>query len=571
MLTIEKISKLSELLELKDIWNNLLARNEDYNIPYLTHGWFSTAYEYLDKDKELSVLLIKDENQVIGIAPLLLSREKLLGFPIKRIGFVKNANTPYQDFILTEKKEECFRLILQYLKRNSWPWCIVELHEMRDRSENLKILQKLCDSNNFFFNKTPQSYSWYLSTNSSWEEGLGKIKPKVRKEFRRKIKRLEGLGQLNIQVVTEIADIKRHLEVYLDFHARTWKGRESNPEFYFKIAEYFAKKSNLLLYALLLNNQPIAYLYSIKSYKTLFGLKTTYNPSYYAFSPGIALFYQSIEKMFHDRDIVEFDIGRGDERFKSEWTSLAYEQFSIILGRKDILNSIYFFSKFKIAPFCRDKIVLKNILNGLKVILNTSKKEIKGLKRDGLLGYLWSLIQKSLSLIYIKTEVNIFEKKIISARTEIASDDNLIYRFAELNDLIPLVVAMESRNLKDVQNKLKSNEKCFVVMDEHEILYYFWLTPHQFSIKHVDREIRLKDNQLFLLDFKNPNNLDDLGLFTKTFEKACDKLSQNKYGAVIAASNKLDSYKNKLIESLGFQIVEKITRRKFFRHISARQ
>ncbi|MFX0210780.1 MAG: GNAT family N-acetyltransferase [Candidatus Hodarchaeota archaeon] len=569
MLTIEKISKFSDVLELKDIWNSLLERS-DCNIAYLTHEWFCTAYEYLDKDKELSVLLIRDENEVIGIAPLLLSKERIFGLPVKRIGFVKNANTPYQDFILIRRKEECFQLILHYLKRNSWPWCIVELHEMRDRSENIKILQKLCKSNNFFFNKTFQSYSWYLLTNSSWEEGLAKVKPRVRKEFRRKLARLEHLGELKVEIVTEIADIKKHLEVYLDFHARTWKGRESNPEFYFKIAEHFARKRKLLLYVLLLNNRPVSYLYSIKSGKILFGLKTSYDPSYFAFSPGIALFYKSIQKMFHDRDIGEFDIGRGDERFKREWASVAYEQSSVILGRKDVLNCIYFPSKFTIAPFCRDRIILKNVFSGLKVILNTYKQAKKGVKKAGLLGYLWSLIRKSIALIYSKTEVYIFEKKISGARVKNRPDDGLLFRFAELDDVIPLVVATEARNLKDIENRLENNEKCLLVTDGQEILYYFWLTPRRFCVEQVNRQIRLGNNELCLQDFKGPNSLRDIDLFAKVFEKVCIELSQENYGTILAASNKIDSYRNTLLESLGFQVVEKITGRRFFGPISAR-
>ncbi len=563
MLTIEKISKISDLLGLKDIWNNLLERS-DCNISYLTHEWFTAAYEHLDKDKELCVLLIKDDNEVIGLAPLLLSKEKILGFPIKRIRFINNPNTPYQDFILTEKKEECLQLILQYLKRNSWPWCIAELHEMRDTSENIKILQKLCDHSNFFFIKILQSYSWYLPTNSSWEEGLAKIKPRVRKEFRRKVKRLESLGELKLEVVTEIADIPKHLEVYFDFYARTWKGREPNPEFYLNIADSFAKKCNLFLYVLLLNNRPISYLYCIKSGKTLLGIKTTYDPSYYAFSPGIALFYRSIEKMFQDKGIFEFDIGRGNEKFKREWTSQAYEQFSIILGCKDMLNSIYFLSKFKVVPFCRDKIILKNILKGLKVILNAAKGARSGVKRDGLLGYFWSLIRKSTTLIYNKSEVKIFEKKIHAAKMKVRSDDRSLYRFANLDDLFPLVVAMEARNLKDIENRLKSNEKCVLVMDAQKIVYYFWFTPCQFYLEQVNKKIKLQGNQVFLQDLKNPNTLPDIDLLAKVFEKVCIELSQKNYEAILTACNRVDNDKKKLLESIGFQEVEKITSRRFF-------
>ena len=123
-------------------------------------------------------------------------------------------------------------------------------------------------------------------------------------------------------------------------------GREKNPEFYYKITKIFSKEQNIFLYTLHLNNKPIAYLYCIKMGNILYGLKTTYDSAYYAFSPGVVLFYKSIEHMYNQKNIEKFEIGRGEERFKKEWPTLSDKQSISYLGNRRLTNTIYFIFKF---------------------------------------------------------------------------------------------------------------------------------------------------------------------------------------------------------------------------------
>ena len=174
MLTLELITDYNNLESIKEIWNELLRKSR-YPAPYLTYQWFKTACECLEKDKKLHIIVVKNEEETIAIAPFLISRYKRLGICINRLCFIRNANTPFQDFILTDKKEESIALILDYLKENSRLWNIVELDEIRNDSDTAELLKKICLSKGLFYFESFKHNCWYLPIESTWQEGLAKL------------------------------------------------------------------------------------------------------------------------------------------------------------------------------------------------------------------------------------------------------------------------------------------------------------------------------------------------------------------------------------------------------------
>ena len=150
MLTLETITEYGELLPIKDIWNELLTRS-DHNAPYLRFEWFTSVWERLDDDKELYVIIVKDEKEIIAIAPFLLAKKKLLWIIINKLCFITSTNTPFQDFILTKRKEECLELIVHYLVEKSHFWNIIELDEIRADSNMAQLLKKTCQRKGLFY------------------------------------------------------------------------------------------------------------------------------------------------------------------------------------------------------------------------------------------------------------------------------------------------------------------------------------------------------------------------------------------------------------------------------------
>jgi len=559
MLTIEIITEYNKLESIKEIWNELLRKSHN-DTPYLTYQWFTTAWECLDNDKELHIIVVKDDGEIIAIVPFLILRKKFLGISFNKLSFIRNANTPFQDFILTTKKEESIALILNYLKEKSHLWNLIELDEMRTDSITIELLKNICSANKLFYFEKFKHNSWYLPLEHTWEEGLAKLKSKTRKEFKRKLNRLERLGDLKLEIVTDIEQINKHLKIFFDLHERTWKGREQNSELYFQIAKIFSNENKFFLYTLLLNNNPIAYLYTIKIDKILYGIKTTYDPSYYAFSPGIVLFYKSIEQMYNQNDIEEFEIGRGEEQFKRDWTDLSYKQILLYLGNRRLVNAIFFIFKFKLLPFCRRDFFCKYLIPVFKRPIQFLLELNQRIKNEGLLNYLKNVILRLKLNISEKVEVDILKLNISTNGKKQVELENLEYKFAQSDDQDRLAVAMKAINLKQISQRFDQKDKCLIVLKNNEILHYFWFAYHEIFINEINESVKLKSDQVFLYDYSAINN----STFKNVFQTMCEELAEEDKKEILTAINLTNQEAGKNFRELGFKRYNRIVKRRIF-------
>ncbi|MFX0140482.1 MAG: GNAT family N-acetyltransferase [Candidatus Hodarchaeota archaeon] len=535
MLYIKEITEFTEFLKIKDKWDKLLTES-GINNPYLTHDWFRIAFEYFEKKDELFILLVKDEDEVITIAPFLISYEKYLGIPVKKIRFLENVHTPFQDIIIAQKRQESLETIVVYLLKNFQMWDILQLMEIRNNSENIKILEDLCNKKNIFHYQFFISRSWFVQTNMDSEQGVAKIKPKVRRELRRKIRRIERLGKLSFQVITELKDIEKHFDIFFNFHEQTWKGKEKNAEFYYKIARKFSQGEEIILYCLCLNECPIAYTFVLKSRNTLFCIKTTYDPSYYAFSPGTIMFHKILENSFRDKVIEKFDIGRGDEYYKQELTSYPINQINFFGGHKRTFASYLYHVRFKLVLYIKKKKLSMALLTFFKEFSLLIKKMPERIK-------------ETKKIFRKKGQVIVYHKKLSLVKTA-ENNNGWFCRKAELDDMEHLAVAMKVKKFSDLKTRL-ANENCFLIMKDENIHNYFWFSPDNVECGVPDT----KNNQIVLSEFDPLIFEMDNNYLLRMFNMISNELVQQDYKHLFAFSKSIDSQRTELFESLGFQRV----------------
>jgi hypothetical protein len=533
MLSIKEITEFTEFLKIKDIWDTLLAKSGIIN-PYLTHDWFRITYEYFEKEAELFILLVNEQDNVIAIAPFLISNEKYYGVYTRKIRFLENVHTPFQDFILTQKKQFALKAILDFLYTNFHLWDIMELMEIRNTSENIRILDSLFSDKNNFHYRFLISRSWSVPTNMSLDEGLNKLKPKVRREFKRKIRRIEKLGKLSFHVITESGEIEKNLDKFFNFYEQSWKGKERNADFYYRIAREFSRRKEFIMYCLCLNENPIAYTCTLKSKSTLFCLKTTFDPSYCAFSSGSIMFHKIFENSFNDTNIDIFDIGRGDEKYKLDFESIPVNQMIFIGGHKKTFASYLIHVRFKLALYIKKKRVLLAILTFLKDSNILIKKISEYFNNKD------KFFRKD-------RQVNIYFMKLSPVKTDY-SDNDWLCRKADADDIERLAVTMKVKRFSDLKEKL-ANEQCFLIIEGAEIHHYFW-----FSQNNLECGIpNITDDQIILTEidplfFKIDNDRP-----VKIFNILAKELKDQKYNMLFAFSKSVDNQGYKLFKSLGFQ------------------
>src|SRR4030042_3734371 len=82
------INNIQELKRYRNQWSRMMEEVSESSSPFLTPDWVLNWWEQFADGHTLSFLTLFDGQQMVGIAPLSISRRKWLGFPIKTIGFI---------------------------------------------------------------------------------------------------------------------------------------------------------------------------------------------------------------------------------------------------------------------------------------------------------------------------------------------------------------------------------------------------------------------------------------------------------------------------------------------------
>lgn len=81
-LRVEAITDYQSFLALEPAWK-ALAERAGNDHPFLEFDWARAWWESFGGGKKLYVLVVKDGDQPVGIAPLLLSRQRMYGLKLR--------------------------------------------------------------------------------------------------------------------------------------------------------------------------------------------------------------------------------------------------------------------------------------------------------------------------------------------------------------------------------------------------------------------------------------------------------------------------------------------------------
>ncbi len=326
-LTVEVISDFESFRALEPVWTRLLQESPIDN-PFLSHEWVRTWWESFGDGRELRILVVKDRQEAVAIAPLMLSQRRMYGFAVRCLGFVYNAHTPRCDFIIASRPGEVYRAIWNYLRTENEMWDVLELCQLPAASPTLEELSLLAPEDGFFVERWHSLDSPYLRLQDSWDGYFRSLDRKHRQNLRRRLKRLEELGKVELEVISSGPQLEGALEDGLRLEGSGWKEKggtaiSSRPEvrsFYTELAGTASRCGWLRLCFLKTHGLRVAFGYFLAYKDNYYLLKQGYDPQYSAYSPFNLLCYLLLPDVFAGR-IAELDFLGETEGWKLDWTA----------------------------------------------------------------------------------------------------------------------------------------------------------------------------------------------------------------------------------------------------------
>lgn len=273
----EVLSSVEAFIELREKWISLLERSPQNRI-FLSWEWHYTWWQCFSQPKDsLQILLIKINDDIIGIAPLYLQHTVLTGKTLRFIGTgeteADEVVTEYLDFIALSGHEEAVIDAAYKQLENLQNWQKIEFNYGLENYLCSRVATQLAASFSLQKKLIGKAYSTPLeSSETQYRET--RLSSSRNKRLKRCLNALEkdGGGMLRKTIEKE-SEIEAHLATLRRLHDERWSAKSKHSIFASKQFMLFHRKlltllapegkANIALYSF--NNTPIAAVYVMYS------------------------------------------------------------------------------------------------------------------------------------------------------------------------------------------------------------------------------------------------------------------------------------------------------------------
>ena len=296
---------------LTSCWSNPSHRLK-WNSIFVLPAWLKVWWQELGAGAELHLDAIRQEKEVIGIAPLLV-REG-------RASLIGSADVcDYLDFVIAPGREkDFFNLLLDDLRQKGVNH--LDLRPLRPDSTVLTSLASIAQNRGHEVLCHPEDVSLELDLPSTWEEYLAILTAKQRHEVRRKLRRLWEAGNVEHRCVEVGREVGNYLDIFLKLFSlsRDEKASFMNPKmesFFRSLAKAMAEIGLLRFGIIELGKQPVAMTMGFDYNDSHYLYNSAYDPQYNSLSVGLLCKVLCIKESIREGK-KRFDFLKGDETYK---------------------------------------------------------------------------------------------------------------------------------------------------------------------------------------------------------------------------------------------------------------
>jgi CelD/BcsL family acetyltransferase involved in cellulose biosynthesis len=335
-----RIVVAAELGALIADWNGLALRSGS---PFLTYEWLTCWWSAFGRGKPTWLLLHAEDGSLQGGAFLQRRGARSLAAA---------ANVHSGDWDVLAGDEPARAQLWEAVAKLGADR--IHLHAVPSWNDSAWLARGHLQRVGYRVVHQPGPESPWLALPSSWEHLMSAVSRGLRGQVGRRRRALEGLGSLQLRVITGGQSLDRDLDLFLKLEASGWKGRlgtailcgTDTERLYRGFAHSAAAQGWLRLYLLELDGQTIAADYGCGFGGTGFLIKTTFSEEHGRRSPGLvlraAVLRSSIEEGLHAYDFL------GDaDGYKRRWTSEVRPHTSIWGYRGAFLPGYAYRSKLR--------------------------------------------------------------------------------------------------------------------------------------------------------------------------------------------------------------------------------
>ncbi len=326
MLTVERVETLRGREDLQQPWRDLLARSPQRNL-FLTPEWIATWWEHFGAGRELWLLVVREGDRMVGLAPMTVTREFDGRMPARVLGFMRNRHMSRGDFIIPERRGEVVTALVAYWRGQARDWDVLRLQDVPEESGSLRAVEEALGGTGL--DPLPAATRRtldYLPLQGTWEDYVRGRSHGFRRNLRRERDAMERAGEVEFVRACAPEDVARSMAWLFDLEARSWKAGAATTAFaardrafHVALAARFSARGGVENRFLRLDGTGIAGLQSFLYDGVLTMVLTYYDPAFRALSPGRNLVGRAVSDAWREGSVREIDFN-GTSPFLRRWT-----------------------------------------------------------------------------------------------------------------------------------------------------------------------------------------------------------------------------------------------------------
>lgn len=295
-------------------WNELV-RNSSNVKPFLTHTWVESHLQLrLTPDQSWYCLFAYDQQQLIGVLPLIVEHRSILGVSRPIFSTPFDYHTMMGDFVVDEsRRQQVITMLIRYIN-DRWPRHMgILLERLPPSSPTVRTVSELRKCAAVVRNFSDRG--GYLRTDRPHADYIASLSRHFVKQLTRRRRKLSQMETIEFVTISN-HDVKpEHFDDVVWLEGSGWKGRSGSAiakstsleKFYRYLTGRLAEQEWLTYYFLRADQKNIACCLAINFNGHLTLLKIGYDEKYGAISPGNLLRENIIEQAFASDSVVEVD------------------------------------------------------------------------------------------------------------------------------------------------------------------------------------------------------------------------------------------------------------------------
>lgn len=316
-----RLQNWEDLPDLESAWNGLLDRSPGHSV-FQTFPWHVCWWKAFGDSHELLVILGHAGSQLVGIAPMMIAREKgPIGQVQRHLHFIGSINgaSDYCDFITDPDIPEVLDALLREICASSKALCRIDLSHFPSHSPNqTRTLE-------YFKNRGIRTFveSQVDAPVRILGDAEADLKTANKSSLKRHTNFFQKSGELRFHQCGSETEILGYLERFFEQHKSRW-ARTASPSqffdpaqqgFYTELVREVFPRGWLRFDVVLFNGDPLAFHFGFEYRHRFIWYKPTFDIRFASRSPGEVLIKFLLEDAIKKK-LEEFDFTVGSESFK---------------------------------------------------------------------------------------------------------------------------------------------------------------------------------------------------------------------------------------------------------------